>query len=526
MMTKLKHSMFIGVLFSLFMTFFLAASPAQALIEFNPECKELAAYQAEALENRWWKPVFDIVSDATVKIGEESFSRVAKPAITLMAVGFGLWLAIFTMKMVGSLKEQDPMEYLTSVGGMLFKCAFAAVFLRNSGFFFGYIVAPITAIGAGFAGLDAGAGEGLASVVAPLSELMEEMHKAVANGIGLGEGVECLSIIVEITIIVKIAIIPDFPVYLSGCMLKTGCWLLLIAFPFRIFDALFRLGVTAALCPLFIVSWVFPATAGFAKKGLNSILHVTFLFLCLKIILDLDIEMLLGATGLRELSGVDPKTAMDKFRATGSEKKPSNPDVIIMAVCIFYSILFLLKADELANYFAETSFSNDTAFAAAKSTFEGAKMGVEKGGGFVMKKAAGAVDKRAARTVEKSRRARQAAESRGETYKPSRREQAAEYYLKKRGILAANGADTEKYGKLLEKGAFHHVRTAYAEHREQKLFNKIDKKDTAGSWKSDAQRKKAFEKLGERSDKAQKLKDKDLSRDYTAYQGRVHKDED
>ena len=188
-------------------------------------------------------------------------------------------------------------------------------------------------------------------------------------------------------------------------------------------------------------------------------------------------------------------------------------------------MVFLLKADELANYFAETQFSNDTAFAAAKSTFEGAKMGVEKGGGLVAKKAVGAVDKRAARTVEKSRRAQQAAEKRGETYKPSRREQAAEYYLKKRGILAANGGDTEKYGKLLQRGVFHEARTAIAEHREQKLFDKIDKKDAAGSWKNDAERDAAFKKLDKRSDKAQKLKDKDLGRDYSFHEGRKHKDE-
>ena len=521
-MTKIKRKMFIGILFALFVTAFCAAPPAYAAKDFNPDCDPVSAYANKAAENRWWKPIFDIVSNATVSVGETTFSTTAPSAVKLMVVGLGLWLAIFTMKMVASMKEQDPMEYLTHVGGMMFKSAFAAVFLRNSSFFFGYIVAPITAVGAGFAGLSAGAGSGLSSVVEPLGALMEDMHKSIAMGIGVGQAAQCLSWIHDFSIFGKtLFTLPEFAVLLSGCMLEVGCWILLIAFPFRIFDALFRLGVTAALCPLFIVAWVFPVTAGLAKKGLNSVLHVTFLFLCLKIILDLDIELLLGATGLGVLTSAGPKEAMDQMRATGSEESPANSSFIVMVVCIFYSVLFLMKADELANYFSEASFSNDTAYAAAKNTFEGGKMAVSKGGGLVASKAAGAVDKKAARTVQDMREKKQKAAATGQTYNPSRKEKAAEYYLKKRGVIAANGADTDKMGKLLQNSVWRDARGAIAKNREQRLFNKIDRRDRDGSWRSSEQRDRAFERLEKRGRKVEK--NKDYSAGYSKDEGRTHR---
>lgn len=447
-----------GVLVKLFLILFAAffvsgicSSEAFAEDQYNTKCtRSLNDFQGEAKNFTWWKEPFQVVSQATISVGETTFNTVAPGAIKLMTVGFLLWLVIFMMKNLSSLKEVDPMEMLTKVGGMMFKTGFAYCMLIDSNFFFGTFVSPITATAAGFVGVGGGAGGGLQSVVSPLEALMNTMHQTIAAGVGIGNYAQCLSWWKVIG-----GPIPNFfendehdgypepEVYAAGCVVWLGCWILLIVFPFYLFDAMFRLGVTAALCPLFIVAWVFPITVDFAKKGLNSVLNVAFLFICLKIILDLDVELLLGASGMRSNLVGDKRAFMENIR--------EGNNLVLAFVCVFYAILFTLQAGELANYFSDTNFENNTAWQATQYAGQTVGKTAKAGGelaGWGGRKIRQGVDRAAARTVERGRQARE----KDPTAKPTIREKAAARYLRSRGFMDSKGRYKDGMEGLLTNG--------------------------------------------------------------------------
>lgn len=455
-MIKSKKNVLVKVFLILFAAFFVCGTfvPEAFADEkgFNTNCEpDVDAYAGAAKSFTWWKEPFRVVSEATINVGETTFNTVAPGAVKLMTVGFLLWLVIFMMKNLSSLKEVDPMEMLTKVGGMMFKTGFAYCMLIDSSFFFGTFVSPITATAAGFVGIDSGAGGGLQSVVSPLEALMQDMHDTISHGIGVGQYAMCLAWWQKFPWPFEDLLVvedlwdgyPEFEVLASGCIVYIGCWILLLVFPFFLFDAMFRLGVTGALCPLFIVAWVFPITVDFAKKGLNSVLNVAFLFVCLKIILDLDVELILGASGMREELDGQQRDFM------GAIIEGNN--LIVAFVCVFYAILFTLQAGVLANYFSDTNFDNNTAWQATQYAGQTVGKTAKAGGelaGWGGRKIRQGVDRAAARTVERGRQARE----KDPTAKPTFREKAAARYLRKRGFMDSKGRYKEGMEGLLTNG--------------------------------------------------------------------------
>lgn len=458
-MIRSKKKILARVLLALFAAVFVCGAfvpEVRAEDQFNTQCEnDLDVYAGAAKSFTWWKEPFRVVSEATITVGETTFNTVAPDAVKLMTVGFLLWLVIFMMKNLSSLKEVDPMEMLTKVGGMMFKTGFAYCMLINSSFFFGTFVSPITATAAGFVGIDAGAGGGLQSVVSPLEALMQDMHDTITYGIGVGDYAICLSQWERLPwpfedLLEKEGVrdgYPEFEVIASGCIVYIGCWILLLVFPFFLFDAMFRLGVTAALCPLFIVAWVFPITVEFAKKGFQSVLNVAFLFICLKIILDLDVELILGASGMR-----DDLVGDGKERAFMDAIIEGN-NLIVAFVCVFYAILFTLQAGQLANFFAETSFENNTAWQATQYAGQTVGNTASAAGGLAgagARKVRQGIDRAAARTVEAGRALRE--HPKLKDAKPTFKEKMAARYLRSRGFMDSQGRYKDGMEGLLTNG--------------------------------------------------------------------------
>lgn len=459
-MIRSKKKILARVLLALFAAVFVCGTfsfPAFAEEQYNTQCKDDVEQYAGILKNfKWWQEPFRVVSEATVNVGETTFNTVAPGAVKLMTVGFLLWLVIFMMHNLSSLKEVDPMEMLTKVGGMMFKTGFAYCMLINSSFFFGTFVSPIIATAAGFVGINAGAGGGLQSVVSPLEALANDMHDTVAYGQAVGEYAMCLSMWQRLPWPFEDLLeiegfsdgYPEFEVLASGCVVWVGCWFILAAFPFFLFDAMIRLGVTAALCPLFIVAWVFPITVGFAKKGFQSVLNVAFCFVCLKIILDLDIELILGASGMRSNLVGSKREFMDAII--------EGNNFIIVVVCFFYSIMFMLQAGQLANFFADTSFENNTAWKATQYAGQHMNNARKAAGGLIgagVRKVNQGWDRKAARKVEQGRQQREKDKAAGRTpTAPSKGEMRAERRLRRRGFIDSQGRYKSGMEDLLTNG--------------------------------------------------------------------------
>ena len=351
----------------------------QTVIDTAKKCNDqhtmISGWSGEEKSNRWWKGIFDTLSNAASKVTNDTWDKVASGAQKLLAVAFGLWLALVTLPMVASLKEQDPMGFLTKIGGMALKVMFAYGLLENRDWFFGFFVSPIIATAAGFVGVSTGSGTGVESVVTPLKDLMESMHTSLAEAKGVGKLLmSCLNMvdafiialgldlwIIEIGTAFKIFDLPNIWVVFSGCALWISAVVLGIFFPFRVFDAVFRLGIILALSPLYIISWVFPLTKDFAVKGFNCILQVAFLFMFLKITLDLSIDLIFEASGIGDVTSVaaagnvneTAKTLLEPFMTAAALGK-----ILVIIICLVFCVMMLKKVDDLANTFSQVNFSS------------------------------------------------------------------------------------------------------------------------------------------------------------------------
>ena len=337
---------------------------------------------------KWWEGIFITLAGASINVINTLFSKAQPMSMQILGIGLLLWLALATLPMVSSFKEQNPADYLQKVAGMLFKAMIAAALLSSRDWFFDYLVSPIIQIAAGFVGLtdsptipglNVDQTKGVASVFKPLYAIMLQIHKAVceikAAGILLmkqfsaigglmfklvvGFSFKIFGIPINIPLInIEKELFPmhNYCVIIGGCAMWVCGVLLGIVFPLRVFDSIFRLGIILSLSPLYIVSWVFPVTQDFAKKGFTAVLQVAFFFIILYICVVLSILVIFGSIGIK--LDLSPQyllylALMRKF-INGAALLAN---VFVMVVATIFCLLCLTKIEELVQHFAGASFS-------------------------------------------------------------------------------------------------------------------------------------------------------------------------
>lgn len=349
-----------------------------------PEGDDVCKYQdsIKMTGPKWWDKPMTAALNASVAIGNGVFKNVAKGAIRLMIVGGMLWLAVFVLKIVGGMVESDPMENVTKIGGMMLRIGIAAALLSSPNFFFSYFFAPIIEAGAGFVGVGGSSTNidgGLASAAGAARGMADAIHESVAGVQADAWHLKCMSKIHKLSLGFDFTFW-DPGIFFSGCMIYAAAIAFGLVFPFFLIDACFRMGVVAALCPLFIVAWVFQSTRDYASKGFQATLNVAFTFMMVKIAMDIALKMIVGSSGLGSISdGPDAeKLALCTYRFVNfSDSDPcadyssgtagTTSNILIFTASVIYGLLLLRQgSSELAGYFAGASFSNDTAFQAAK----------------------------------------------------------------------------------------------------------------------------------------------------------------
>lgn len=460
-------------------------------IKYTPDDEadcSLSTSVAEAIDDKWWETPLESVLNASVAIGNTVFSSVAMGAERLMFVGMGLWLALFTLRVVGSMQESDPLENMTKIGGMMLKVGIASALLHNRDFFFEYFIATVVQAGAAF--VDTGklaaltgasvtppeiqmSGGGLDSVAEALRSMADSIHDSIADVIGRSDFLQCIGKIHQFSLPLGIGEFGPFQdpkIWASGCAIWMGAQFFMFAFPFFLIDACFRLGVVAALCPLFIIAWVFPATKGFAGSGWKALLNIAFTFMMIKIVMLISVQLLLGGSGLEDMTDDDTsKTRMVCIFRWGSiggsdpcesMDLPETNSLWIYLVCVVYGLMLLKNAGQLAGHFSGASFDDKAAFQA----FKGAGAIAERTASDGLKLAGAAKDRvklhrdrSAARTYERDQRARETAQKGGKPYNPSPSQQKkvekAKQRLTKAGALTQDGRENaDVMSSLLKNG--------------------------------------------------------------------------
>lgn len=333
----------------------------------------------------WWGKIFHAIMDAGNNVVSTTWDRIQDSSVKLLGVAFGLWLAMVTMPMLGSLKEQDPLDYLTKIGAKMFKVCFAAALLANRQYFFDYFISPIFDVAAGFAGVDAGdisgGSKAMDSIKKPMLAILLDIDANLAMLKGIGKvlmtclfkvdaliGAVGLKILwFDVGVIFKIFDLPNMYVILSGCFIWISGIVLGVAFPFRVFDACFRLGIVLTLSPMYIIAWVFDITKNFAATGFKCVLQVAFLFIFLNITMKLNMELILKAL---DLDGINiaslAQSRGSEIPLTIALLKPfmtykAIGAIFTLIVSLIFCLGMLMKVDDLANTFGGVTFSSKTA---------------------------------------------------------------------------------------------------------------------------------------------------------------------
>lgn len=432
----------------------------------NDKCDSISDIAREWGSNPWWSSPFDIVSSASVGFAKTTFDKVAGSMIKVVGVGLALWLGVFTLKIVGSLTESSPLDNMTKIFGMMFKAGVAVYLLENSKDLFTYFISPIIEFGSGLGGIESSSSSsdssGLFSAVKSLKSVLMSANDQVSTTHAKGQVLMCASRIYVVPIFgEKELSFPEPGAFGNGCMLWFITWVMSVAWPLLVFDALVRLGITAALSPLFVAAWVFPSTTSYTQKGFNSFLNIAFFYVFLKFVITIGCSILEGTSGVANMSDdLDSKKTLicqtSLFHIDECEGTPplqSNP-IIFLAAC-FYAFHLLKEATNFANYFSDTSFSNDNAFQAAASTGNVMKKGL----GLAKDGIVSGIDKTKqdiSRSQVRKYHAFKHGEFKGDYSKLSDKQKKSmlktERKLKEKGILDMSGKETESYGSLLKLG--------------------------------------------------------------------------
>lgn len=239
-----------------------------------------------------YKTTFDAIEIAMDNVIETTCGM----AHVLLGVGLLFYLGFHVLKMMSPFKPPNVREFLFNMMIVLFKAIAVSALLMNweeyLAFLGEYIVQPV--LGA-FLELSssllmssdvvkqrliapetiAGSGSAIAAdgvlfgdIPLRVQEIIYRIYVAMKIGVGLGA---------------NIAAQISLPSFLIGVYVMYIFFVLLLVFPVMFVDSFLRLGITLVLSPFLFVTWVFPATPGYLKKGWEVLFGSMFniLFACI-----------------------------------------------------------------------------------------------------------------------------------------------------------------------------------------------------------------------------------------------------
>lgn len=234
--------------------------------------EEAARVEKETMEC-WLCPLFEMGFNIADQFSKSLVQSVSKSAVSLLGVGFGLWLAIFILKFVGSMKEPDTYQYWRELASQAFLATLVAAMLRDLGAGSGssvlkMIVEPV------FSGF---VDTGLMIINASGSDL------PCSPGGGPKSGMICLITALQTKLNISIgfsylAIIagPTIFVILTGAGIYLVSLWMMIYFPLLLLDCVVRYCIIVAMLPLCLTAFCFKATRNFSAKGMEMLVQIGF----------------------------------------------------------------------------------------------------------------------------------------------------------------------------------------------------------------------------------------------------------
>ena len=221
----------------------------------------------QSMKGCWTCSFFKSAFDTSRNMTKLVVPTVAKNAVPLVAVGYGLWLAIFLMKYLGSVKEPDVGAFWKGLTTQTFWLVMGVALLRalSTGtvgdavtsfaepVFRSFIDVGLTVVQSTGGDIPCSPGNSPdASLICLVKALQEKLNSS--SGISL------------IAIYFGAAVGLGPFIMLIGVVMFAISTIMSIYFPLLLLDSVFRYGIAICMLPLAVASYTFKCTRQFAGK--------------------------------------------------------------------------------------------------------------------------------------------------------------------------------------------------------------------------------------------------------------------
>ena len=284
---------------------------------------------------------YEVIRDICVKASDASWGAFSTSLQAIVAIAIAIYIALATLKNVGSFSQQDIAGYLTAdrkgVFPLAVKAAFIIFLLSDQTFVYSYLISPIIGAGAeiGGSGWGSGFSRNAGGLFDSVIETSEEFLKKAYKITALGRILLCLAFLPQSILDWYWTMIP------FGSILFIFGWMIILGISFYLLDVLFRLGVGCMILPLGIACGVSRITSYYTKQTWALFINVAFNFVMVGIIIDLTLSMIeVSLSALSEHTNV-----VKLLEAIPNNKAPekSDTDAIDEALTMTGFLLLVLS---------------------------------------------------------------------------------------------------------------------------------------------------------------------------------------
>ncbi len=287
-----KHSSSL-ILFFLICTLF----SFQALAETERTCEPLKSYLDEG-NTFILNEVFYIIRDTFKGIAEGSWSIFSLPLQAVVAIGISIYIAMYTLKNIGSFSNQDVSGYLGKVIPLLLKGAFIIFLLGHPNIVYEWLVSPIIEAGAVFSdaatestsvlntNLQFKSATNLSNLFNTVIFQAKDFNQKAYRIVAMGRLLLCAMLLPDGIFDWHWSLLP------FGATLFVFGWLIIIGVSFYMLDVIFRLGVGCTVLPLALACSLSKLTSEYTKKTWGLFINVAFSFVMLNIVINFAIRMI------------------------------------------------------------------------------------------------------------------------------------------------------------------------------------------------------------------------------------------
>lgn len=430
----------------------------------NSDAGDVAAIE-QTMKNCVMCSLFDILYNAANSMTNTIVPEVARSVVPVVCIGYGLWLAIFILKYVASLKEPDVSAFWKALGVQTFWLTMGVALLRalasgGGGSAVTTYAEPVfkSFVDVGMQTISATGGDIPCSGGGDPGVSLKCLVKALQEKLSFSSGISLVAIYFGFQLGVGPYLI------LIGAVIWVVSIIMSIWFPLLLLDGVYRYGIALCMLPLGVAAYIFEVTRKFTGKVAILFVEIGF--------------FVMGMCAFSACCVQIMGAYIDRFLPF--IRNPlffiNNIDGLLQVLCgpgmigfLFLSFFLILFADVLGDFMNALSGgagglgSGVQATKGGLQTIAQAPGNIARMGKFVANRGKRLKDaaqrrkaRRAAKTMEKHSGAKPGS-------RQSKKYDKAQNYLKKKGYLDQGGKKTEAFNSLKKtevKGRFAVTRAA------------------------------------------------------------------